>query len=140
MRHSTIELTMNTSSDPRLLDMAGALDVPPELSQMIDLTPSGRRRRARTGDKRKRAPQTAALAGREILYQRLYQLPAKRVRTGRKLAQAAMSGLRVEPAEVLRLTRLAHPCRIMSESGRRDSNPQHSAGSCERCVEVSVLQ
>ncbi|MEW6200055.1 MAG: tyrosine-type recombinase/integrase [Planctomycetota bacterium] len=31
MRHSTLELTMNTYTDPRLLDVAGALDALPEL-------------------------------------------------------------------------------------------------------------
>lgn len=31
MRHSTLELTMNTYTDPRLLDVAGALDVLPAL-------------------------------------------------------------------------------------------------------------
>ena len=31
MRHSTLELTMNTYTEPRLLDVAGALDVLPGL-------------------------------------------------------------------------------------------------------------
>ncbi|MBL8880256.1 MAG: tyrosine-type recombinase/integrase [Phycisphaerales bacterium] len=31
MRHSTLELTMNTYTDPRLLDVAGALHVLPRL-------------------------------------------------------------------------------------------------------------
>ncbi len=31
MRHSTLDLTMNTYTDPRLLDVAGAPDVLPEL-------------------------------------------------------------------------------------------------------------
>ena len=31
MRHSTLELTMNTYTDPRLLDVAGALQVLPDL-------------------------------------------------------------------------------------------------------------
>ncbi|QDV75310.1 hypothetical protein K2D_35990 [Planctomycetes bacterium K2D] len=32
MRHSTIDLTMNTYTDPRVLDVAGALDSLPALS------------------------------------------------------------------------------------------------------------
>ena len=29
MRHSTLDLTVNTCTDPRLLDVAGAMNVPP---------------------------------------------------------------------------------------------------------------
>jgi len=50
MRHSTIELTMNTYTDPRLLDVAGALNVLPALP-LHD-----------TGNERPRATGTDALA------------------------------------------------------------------------------
>ena len=36
MRHSKIELTMNCYTDPRLLDVSGALDALPTLSLTID--------------------------------------------------------------------------------------------------------
>ena len=44
LRHSTIELTMQTYTDPRLLDVAGALDVLPDLP--LDGRPDAERMRA----------------------------------------------------------------------------------------------
>jgi len=44
MRHSTLELTMNTYTDPRLLDVAGALDVLPALP--VDDRPDTQQARA----------------------------------------------------------------------------------------------
>jgi len=44
MRHSTLELTMNVYTDPRLLDVAGALDVLPDLP--LDGRPDAERMRA----------------------------------------------------------------------------------------------
>lgn len=79
MRHSTPELTMNTYTDPRLLDVAGALDALPALPPIDRPDAERQGRRVRTA---------------EILYQCLYRIPAKHVRTGHKLAQAAMSGIR----------------------------------------------
>ena len=43
MRHGSLDLTMQTYTDPRLLDVAGALDEPPKLP--IDDAP--RRQRAK---------------------------------------------------------------------------------------------
>ena len=34
MRHSSLDLTMNVYTDPTLLDVAGAMEVLPELSPM----------------------------------------------------------------------------------------------------------
>ena len=45
MRHSTLELTMNTYTDPRLLDVAGALKVLP----VLPLHDTGRQRHRATG-------------------------------------------------------------------------------------------
>ncbi len=48
MRHSTLELTMNTYTDPRLLDVAGALDALPSLP--LDGSPDAERMRATGSD------------------------------------------------------------------------------------------
>jgi integrase len=47
MRHSTIDLTMNTYTDPKLLDVAGALDALPALP--LDGTPADRQEQRATG-------------------------------------------------------------------------------------------
>ena len=73
MRHSTLELTMNTYTDPRLLDVAGALDVLPALP--LDAGPGAERQRAtRTGGPAEGslenlasfAPKFAQLAGKTL--------------------------------------------------------------------------
>jgi hypothetical protein len=50
MRHSTIDLTMNTYTDPELLDVAGALDALPALP--LDGTPARQEQRATGTDDR----------------------------------------------------------------------------------------
>jgi len=50
MRHSTLELTMNTYTDPRLLDVAGALDVLPTLP--LDDRPEAQQAKATGTDDR----------------------------------------------------------------------------------------
>jgi integrase len=47
MRHSRIDLTMNVYTDPRLLDVAGAVDALPDLS--LDDTPAELQRQVATG-------------------------------------------------------------------------------------------
>ena len=55
MRHSSIDLTMNVYTDPRVLDVAGALDSLPALS--LDGTPSERQRHMATGTDHQRPHQ-----------------------------------------------------------------------------------
>ncbi len=49
MRHSTIDLTMNVCTDPRLLDVAGAMDSLPSLPLSNSLTRPGREPQQATG-------------------------------------------------------------------------------------------
>jgi len=53
MRHSSIDLTMNTYTDPRVLDVAGALDSLPRLS--LEGSPQERQRNLATGTGGQRA-------------------------------------------------------------------------------------
>ena len=114
---TNLELTMNTYTDPRLLDVAGALDVLPVLP--LDESPEGERGKARGG--RRRAPT------RERLYRCLYQLPATRGRKGPLLTRQSEITTRVIPLEVSLVSKVVTASQVMAKSGRRDSNPQHSA-------------
>ncbi len=59
MRHSTLDLTMNVYTDPRLLDVAGAVDALPDL--LLKEAPETERQRATgTGDNRPLAPNIAS--------------------------------------------------------------------------------
>ncbi len=61
MRHSVLELTMNTYTDPRLLDVAGALDVLPDLP--LDDSGTAERQRATGTYGRKLVPGLVPNAG-----------------------------------------------------------------------------
>jgi hypothetical protein len=61
MRHSVLELTMNTYTDPKLLDVAGALDVFPELP--LDDRPHTERQQATETDGRRLVPGLVPNAG-----------------------------------------------------------------------------
>ena len=63
MRHSAIELTMQTYTDPRLLDVAGALNVLPDLP--LDDASDSRRARATGTDGRKLVPGLVPASGTE---------------------------------------------------------------------------
>ncbi len=57
MRHSTIDLTMNTYTDPKLLDVAGALEALPSLP--LDIAQAGRQEQRATGTDDLVAPMVA---------------------------------------------------------------------------------
>ena len=63
MRHSVLELTMNTYTDPRLLDVAGALDALPDLP--LDDPGTAERQRATGTDGRKLVPGLVPNAGNQ---------------------------------------------------------------------------
>ena len=64
---------------------------------------------------------------REQRRERLYQLPAITAQTGQSLTEWTGEEIRRESLQVLLLTRVASRSQPVSQSGRRDSNPQHSA-------------
>ena len=57
MRHSSLELTMNVYTDPRLLDVQGAIELLPEISATNE--PADNRRRSAAGAENLVAPQVA---------------------------------------------------------------------------------
>ncbi len=61
MRHSVLELTMNTYTDPKLLDVAGALNVLPDLP--LDDGPQAEHQKATGTDGRKLVPMLVPNAG-----------------------------------------------------------------------------
>ena len=63
MRHSKLELTVNTYTDPRLLDVAGALDVLPALP--LDESSEGEREKATGTDPRTLVPLLVPTAGNQ---------------------------------------------------------------------------
>ena len=65
MRHGSLDLTMNTYTDPVLLDIAGALNALPDLP--LDGKPTPESQRA-TGNRRSNACTNACTKSRESLY------------------------------------------------------------------------
>ncbi len=78
MRHSTIDLTMNTYTDPKLLDVAGALESLPSFPL------SGGTQPERNVVKRQRA---LTITGPRRLHQGLHQLLTKHANRGRLLTK-----------------------------------------------------
>ncbi len=95
MRHSTIELTMNTYTDPRLLDVAGALEALPSLP-LERRRDEGNRQVATAGGRSVQPDQVAAARTDVVAWDRLVEHPAARPVGG--AAAAAPAPTRTPPA------------------------------------------
>ena len=114
MRHSRIDLTMNVYTDPKLLDVAGAVESLPSLSAS-NPRPSERMQATGTeGPARNVAPIVAPTFGK----------PCQNMSTSGK-NQAIELAIKIEPNNEKTLV-FTRKTRVFDRGGRRDSNPRHS--------------
>ncbi len=127
MRHSKIDLTMNIYTDPKLLDVAGAMECSAGAASCGKGEQSGSRRRKGNRDRRFRplrqfAPKFAPTTGKPCILESILdkidqQKQGKRGRRGRR--RKCLPCQKKRPADnVLSTGRF--------ERGRRESNPQPS--------------
>ena len=124
LRHSTIDLTMNTYTDPALLDMAGALDALPALTLDGSKT-EGEAARA-TGTEGKGASLVAPLVAPNQYNDRQSKSISDNPNTGEPTIQPA-GALDVTSSPGNEKSRLSFPDNRLSKSGRWDSNPRRPA-------------
>jgi integrase len=102
MRHSKLDLTMSVYTDPKLLDVRGALDVLPALPLDLDTADRGVLRATRTDD-----PQRNRWCN--TLHQRLHQLRTTRGNPGQRVTSQIRAppgrGVRVGPTQVIRVSK-----------------------------------
>ena len=112
MRHSSIDLTMNVYTDPRLLDVQGAVESLPSIT--VTSEPTAQRQRIAAGAENLVAPLVAPTADFSSVSQ------------STAVTYAAFSSAMSEPPEMQKTPQKSMISRSFPQYARRESNPQPS--------------
>ena len=116
MRHSSIDLTMNVYTDPRLLDVQGAVESLPEFS--VTNEPAENRQRLAAGAENLVAPSVTPTVTPAADFSSVSQSTA--------VTYAAFSSAMSEPPEMQKTPQKSMISRSFPQYARRESNPQPS--------------